>query len=394
MKHVAILGHRAVGILAGTLLSVAAPTGVSFGADAAYRFTIVDIPHHVVFQGQERTDILQLTDINNWGHLVGNAFPQDGLIVRRNHTPTEIRCPGDQTETDSTTISAINNVGHVVGSCTDGVSPNQRIVGFVRDRHGNVTLLNVPGADSTFAFGINDLGHVVGQYGGFNFGQGLDRFHGFLWKDGEYTTIDALFPDAMHTALLGINITGQIIGTYLHHRPGSSDINDYDSEIAFLYADGNFLPLAFPGAKLPFLCCGATTFPMDINNLGQVVGSTYDNDGHPQWFLYEDGEYVAITGLPENVNDPQDHSVVHGPDAVGINDFGQLAGSYVERVPCDSCGIENEPGFTFVRHSFVATPETVGGAHARDILRRIVRALKHIEGVPPHLEAITGLPVR
>ena len=86
-----------------------------------------------------------------------------------------------------------------------------------------MTLLSFPGADSTFAFGINDLGDVVGQYGGFRFGDGLDRFHGFLWRNGEYTTIDAPFPDAMHTALLGINTAGQIIGT--------------------------FQPLDFPGAK-------------------------------------------------------------------------------------------------------------------------------------------------
>jgi probable HAF family extracellular repeat protein len=181
---------------------------------------------------------------------------------------------------------------------------------------------------------------------------GLNRFHGFLWKEGVYTTIDAPDPEETATSLLGINKAGQIIGAYLHHRPGSNDINDYDSELTFLYDNGNFKPLAFPGAKLPFLCCGATTFPMDINNLGQVIGSTYASDGEPQFFLYENGEYFVITGLPENVVDANDLSVVHGSSAWGMNDLGEIAGTYVQRVPCDACGFEGGPGYHFKTRLF------------------------------------------
>src|SRR4029453_6433567 len=101
-------------------------------------------------------------------------------------------------------------------------------------------------------------------------------------------SIDAQFSEAMFTSLWGINNAGQIIGTYLHHRPGSSDINDYDSELAFLYDNGTFIPLDFPGAQIPF-CCGAQTLPMEINTLGQIVGLTYDGAGKPQFFLYNDG---------------------------------------------------------------------------------------------------------
>jgi hypothetical protein len=186
----------------------------------------VDIPLHFTFLGQQRDDIVRLTDVNNKGELVGNDFAGDGFLVNKKHRAVEIRCPGDRTDNDSTTVSAINNAGQLVGSCTDGA--------FVRDRNGNITILNFPGADGTVAFGINDLGHVAGQYWGFAFGQALQRFHGFVWRDGVYTTIDSPFPEAMFTSLRGINNAGQIIGTYLHHRPGSSDINDYDGELAFL----------------------------------------------------------------------------------------------------------------------------------------------------------------
>jgi hypothetical protein len=312
--------------------------------DVWYKFKIVDLPIHVTFLGQQHDDILRLTDINNKGQMVGNDFAGNGSFVDTRHRSTEIRCPGDQTDNDSTTVSAINNIRQVVGSCTDGA--------FVRDRNGNITILNFPGADGTVAHGINDLGHVVGQYWGFQFGQGLQRFHGFVWRDGVYTTIDADFPGAMFTALLGINKAGQIIGTYLRHRPGSSDINDYDSEVAFLYDNGNFTPLDFPGAKLPFLCCGGTTFPMDINNTGQIVGSTFDGDGRLQFFLYDDGNYFTISGLPDNVVD------FNG--SWGINDKNEIAGTYIQSVPCDSCGFLGQPGQSFDLHSFIATRKKGG----------------------------------
>jgi len=325
----------------GIFLSLASLPGISHAADIAYKFEILDIPLHFTFLGEKRKDIVRLTDIDDKGRMVGNDFTGEGYFVGIKDKAHKIRCPSDQTDNESTTVSAINNSGQAVGSCTDG--------GFVRDRDGNITILNFPDADGTVALGINDLGHVVGQYWGTSFGQGLQQFHGYVWKNGEYTTIDAPFSEAMATTLSGINNAGQIIGTYFHHRSDSpDDINDYDSEIAFLYDNGSFTELDFPGAQIPF-CCGAQTFPMDINNLGQVVGSTYSSEGELQFFLLNDGTYFRITGLPENVVDTD--------GSWGINDKGHIAGTYFERVPCDTCGFEGGPDFKFILHSFVAKPQ-------------------------------------
>ncbi len=329
------------GIIFGGLVSFSALVAVSYGATAAYKFTTRDIPLQFRFLGEAREDTVRFTDINNKGEIVGNSFAGDGFLISKKREPIEIRCPGDQTDNHSTVVSAINNVGQVVGSCTDGA--------FVRDRNGDITVLNFPGADGTVASGINDLGHVVGQYWGALFGQALQRFHGFVWKDGEYITIDAAFPDAMFTSLSGINNAGQIIGTYLHQRPGSSDLNDYDSEIAFLYDNGSFSLLEFPGAIAPFVCCGATTLPMDINNAGQILGSTYDDNGNLRFFLYNDGKYFVITGLPDNVAD--------FGSAWGLNDEGEIAGTYTRRVPCETCGFGGEPGHNVELHSFIAEPK-------------------------------------
>ena len=340
-----------------------------FGQDAAYRFKTTDIPLRFMFLGREREDIVRFVDVNNKGVVIGNTFIGDGfladlkkgkkhqgagVVIDASNQVTELRCPGDRLETDSTWLAAINNVGQIVGSCTDGVSPNQRLVGFVRETSGQFTLITFPGADGTLAFGINDLGHVVGQYWGFGFGAGLNRFHGFLLKDGVYTTIDAPDPDQMATSLLGINTAGQMIGAYLHHRPGSSDINDYDTEVTFLYDTGRFTALAFPGARPPYLCCGPSTFPTDINASGQVVGATYGPEGQPKFFLYAAGQYATITGLPTDITDANEYgSVVHTSGGWGLNDGGDIAGTYVQQVPCVTC----EFGFQFFRHAFIATPK-------------------------------------
>ena len=336
MEKSSILGM----LLAGGL-SLCTSVSLSYGASAAYKFTTKDISVQFTFLQETQEDIVRFTDINKKGDIVGNTFAGDAFLINHKQQVIEIRCPSDHPDHHSTVVSGINNVGEIVGSCTDGA--------FVRLRNGDIKLVKFPGSDGTVASAINDMGHVVGQYWGTLFGQALQRFHGFLWKDGEYITIDAAFPDAMFTSLSGINNAGQIIGTYLHQRPGSSDPNDYDGEIAFLYDNGSFSRLDFPDAKAPFVCCGATTLPMDINNTGQVLGSTYDANGSLRFFLYDEGNYFVITGLPDNV--------AESTSAWGLNDQSEIAGTYTQRVPCETCGLGGEPGHRFISHSFVAEPK-------------------------------------
>ena len=69
----------------------------------------------------------------------------------------------------------------------------------------------VPGqvAAQTSAKGINAHGDVVGFYvaGG--------RQHGFLLKDGEYTTVDFPLSGVRNTIANGVNARGEIVGQYL-----------------------------------------------------------------------------------------------------------------------------------------------------------------------------------
>jgi hypothetical protein len=111
VKQLTILRQVIVGLLIGTLLSLAVLIGVSYGGEVEYKFRIVDIPLQFTFLGQQRDDIVRLTDINDKGQTVGNDFAGDGFFVDKSHRTIEIRCPGDQTDNHSTTVSAINNKG-------------------------------------------------------------------------------------------------------------------------------------------------------------------------------------------------------------------------------------------------------------------------------------------
>jgi hypothetical protein len=72
-----------------------------------------------------------------------------------------------------------------------------------------------------------------------------------------------------------------------------------------------------------------------------------------RFFLYDDGKYFVITGLPDNVAD--------FGSAWGLNDESEIAGTYIRKVPCESCGFRGEPGHSFDLHSFVAEPKRSNG---------------------------------
>ena len=318
----------------------------SVAAEKPYTFTTVDLPLHYTFQGQARDDIVQLVDVNRSGAMIGTDGVGDGFVITADYQVTEFRCPGDVSDNENTTPAQMSNTGFVVGSCVDGVAPAQQIVGFMRAPDGTITLLRGPGATGTWAYGINDLGDVVGEYFIAHFPDAPQERHGFVWKAGVYTSFDAPFPNVITTTLLGINDAGEIIGSTVIRPPGTNDI----SEIAFLYASvtQTFTPLVYPGATMTWL--------LDITNDGVVLGAADDRDNTRQYFLYQDGQYFTITDASHTVLDPREGGRSYPPWEWGINDQGALVGTYVQRIPCASCGPEGEPWWTFVRHSFRATP--------------------------------------
>jgi probable HAF family extracellular repeat protein len=196
--------------------------------------------------------------------------------------------------------------------------------------------LDVPGAASgtTETFGINDRGQIVGTYGDFN------GFHGFLYDDAGFTTIDV--PGGDYTIADGVNNGGQIVGIAgsaggfselngsftIVNVPGSvlsyvSGTNNLGQMVGtyfdaggtahgFVYTEG-----AFTTINVPIYNPNAVGSLNGINNDGEIVGTYYDAEGAPHGFLYDQGTFYTIpVGTTANV--------------YGINDRGQISGSYTD----------------------------------------------------------------
>ena len=154
-----------------------------------------------------------------------------------------------------------------------------------------VSTLDVPASTLTVACGIDMLGRVVGYY--------VDAAgtHGFLFSDGGFTTIT--FPGAAWTAAYSINTAGQIVGGY-----GPSEST---GRHGFLRAGGRFSSIDFPGS--------GDTVARGVNNRGQIVGDYLGADGSRHGFLMSGGNYSTLE-FPET----------GGGAASGINDAGQIVG--------------------------------------------------------------------
>jgi hypothetical protein len=101
--------------------------------------------------------------------------------------------------------SSINPAGETIGSFYK--IDLFKVHGFVRDRDGEITIFNGPGAVGTFPQSINAAGVITGNYIG-NSGQ-----HGFVRdRDGELTTFDPR--GSTNTAPTSINAAGVITGSY------------------------------------------------------------------------------------------------------------------------------------------------------------------------------------
>jgi probable HAF family extracellular repeat protein len=182
----------------------------------------------------------------------------------------------------------------------------------------NFADLSFPGASQDFATGINDLGQIVGYYGGI----------GFLYSAGAYTavsypeTYSQVNPDRTVTLVsdqinitqpTAINASGQIVGLI---ATGHAFIGP------FLYSGGTYTALHE---------FGIDSFPVGINNAGQIVGSFFDFASSSQaGFLFSGGAYTtlqdplaAVATTPINVG-------LKGTVATDINNVGQIVGYYFD----------------------------------------------------------------
>ncbi|HYZ31683.1 MAG TPA: hypothetical protein VE684_05295 [Crenalkalicoccus sp.] len=261
-----------------------------FTEEPSYTFTTIDVPG--------ATSEPQLWGINDRGDIVGSYFGggslgEHGFLLDREGHVTTIDVPG----ASLTEAKGVNNRGDIVGSYLVETDGQVSTHGFLY-HHGQITTLDVPGARETELNGINDFGQIVGFSPNVGDGEPL-LSGGFLYDHGQFTSITAPGPISF-TVPHGINDLGEIVGSVGGH--------------GFIDKHGEFTTIDFPGATF-----GTEAF--GINNLGQVVGEALIERGVIEGFLYDHGQFTTIN-YPNPMGPPE--TILRG-----INDFGEIVGNSI-----------------------------------------------------------------
>jgi hypothetical protein len=181
--------------------------------------------------------------------------------------------------------------------------------GFARDRYGNVTTFDAPGAVpsiGTFPASINEEGVIVGTFytQGVN-GSFYSPSHGFVRdKQGTITTLEG--PSGLPTVANSINEDGVIVGT-----TGFSN--------AFLlHKGGTFKIFNVPDS--------GPTAAISINGKGAIAGNYTDASGILHGFVRD------ASGTVSRFDIPSSEFAIPGSGAgvVSINDWGVIAGMYLD----------------------------------------------------------------
>jgi probable HAF family extracellular repeat protein len=176
---------------------------------------------------------------------------------------------------------------------------------------------------TTVVNGINDRGQVVGYYY-----VASGQAHGFLYTAGTFIPIDN--PAGTNTNALGINNSGQIVGSYTSGRPDSG----------FIYGGGSYTPINYPSTTGP-----TTTDAFGINDHGQIVGAYADIGNGTHGYVYNQGSYTTLD-VPGGTT----------TQAWGINNKGQVSGLYASALP----GRPNLHGFLLTDAGYTTLDDPLG----------------------------------
>ncbi|MBL6458687.1 hypothetical protein JMJ55_25450 [Belnapia sp. T6] len=241
-------------------------------------------------------------------------------------------------------LADINNHGDIVGHIDDASGEH----GFLL-RGGDVTILDVPGANGTVATSVNDAGDIVGYYLSPDI-----ALHGFLYSHGTFTTLD--IPGASSTELTGINDRGQIVGFasassadapsggFIFDNGAFTRITVPDHPDAFLVPQGinnhgvivgvsGNEGFVLEGDHLTTLDNPFSSFfirPDDVNDEGQVVGSLAPAQRAGAGFVYDDSQ-ITLFGPPQPTNQAPNwslHGINDAGDIVGNNGSGGASGGF------------------------------------------------------------------
>ena len=299
-----------------------------------------------------------------WERMFGpsataNANPRalaqpDSSGTSGNYTITAIDEPSaGASATEGTLVFGVNASGAMTGTYSDQVGVGH---GFVY-ANGTFTSFDAPNAGSsppagwfqgTVATGIDTAGDVVGAYADSN-----NAYHGFYRSASTGTITEFDDPNAptatssRGTFPLGINDAGQIVGFY---TTGSYDTVSLYRGFLYSIANGSFTeidePNAGPGNIAAYQKEGTT--PTAINASGTVTGFYVDSSGNRHGFIYSAGNYTSfdVAGATTNTGHG---GALSGTVPVGIDAAGDVVGSYTD---------SNQVRHGFIRSAATGNPIT------------------------------------
>lgn len=232
--------------------------------------------------------------------LTSSMFCQTYTSVSYSYAP--IQFPG----APLTVANGINNHNVIVGSFFDS---NYSVHGFVY-RQGTYTRIDYPGSTETEVLGVNDDGDLVGTYQV----PGPLNFHGFLWQDGRFLSIDA--PEAQFgTKVFGINRARTMVGSF-------------DDSQGFIFKEGVFT--VFNAPQLP----GEQSMTQlnGINNLGWISGQVFSaGTWRGFWLKGDDIDFLERPGSSDN-------------QVTGMNARGDIVGCHDATLGFAAFQVENREG--------------------------------------------------
>jgi len=156
------------------------------------------------------------------------------------------------------------------------------------------------GLRQTYAQGINDNEWIVGmcRYPKYA-GSNPQQSHAFLLKDGSFSIID--FPGYDAASARGINNLGQIVGTYYNNSIWEGFLLDHSTL--------SYSSISFSGSTKTEL--------YDINNDGWIVGEYTDSSNMRHGFIKIDGVFTEMSFPGADFTIPY-----------GINSDGWIVGQY------------------------------------------------------------------
>ena len=237
-------------------------------------------------------------------------------------TYTLIQVPGAQ----YTQAFGINNNGDIVGDYVDAAG----VHGFERTAAGNILPLEY-GSQPTVPLSINDQGQIVGFYGQFPF---INAF--FLDTNGSYTTepggeLTGITDNGLRTGFTRAGLQDFVVdasGNYTYFTAAPPYSPPPNNSFAWGINEagivvGSFIGTAFiraPSGTLTwFTASNASTVATGINDEGSIVGyletSAPDIGG-------ESGFVRSASGTFQYINYPG----ANGTQINGINDSGEMVG--------------------------------------------------------------------